>query len=375
MRKAYRYRLYPTKAQETQMTTTLEGCRQVYNDTLALRKQTWEQKTRSISLYETNKHLTHWKKYNPALKQVYSQVLQNCQMRVDFAFKAFFRRVNGGETPGYPRFKGKGRYNSFTYPQMGFSVDLAHQTVYLSKIGDVKMTLHRPLEGQLKTATIRRYPTGKWFISFSVEIEREYHLVKNGNVVGVDVGLKSFATLSTGEKIKNPRFFRTEEQAVGKAQRKFSKCSKGTIERNKALKVVQRVYERIANKRSNFIHQQSRKLVEQYGVICFESLKIKNMLKNQYLAKSIADVAWAMLVNSTLSKAEWAGSQVQLVDPKHTSNICSKCGEIVKKGLSVRIHSCPYCGLVLDRDQNAAINILRLGLQSLGSQSLEAPSF
>jgi len=293
---------------------------------------------------------------------------------VDLAFKAFFRRVKAGEKPGYPRFKGTGRYNSFTYPQMGFSVDRERQTVYFSKIGDVKVTLHRPLEGRIKTATIRRYPTGKWFISFSVEIDREPPPYKEGEGVGVDVGLESFATLSTGEKLDNPRFFRTEEHELGKAQRKLSKCEKGTPERKKARKVVSRIHERINNKRTNFIHQQSRNLVNRFGIICFESLKINNLLKNHHLAKSIAEVAWGMFISCTQSKAEWAGSKVQLVNPRHTSQMCSKCGVIVKKGLSIRIHSCPHCGRVMDRDQNAALNIRRLGLQSLGNQSLEAPS-
>jgi len=295
-------------------------------------------------------------------------------MRVDLAFKVFFRRVKTGEKPRYPRFKGSGRYDSFTYPQMGFSVNKERQTVYLSKIGEMKVTLHRPLEGTLKTATIRRYPSVKWFISFSVKIEREPPPFKDGEVVGVDVGLESFATLSTGENIENPRFFRTEEQAHSKAQRKLSQCEKGTLARKKARKVVCRVHERIVNKRTNFIHQQSRRLVNRYGVICFEALKINNMLQNHHLAKSIADVAWGQLVGSIQSKAEWAGSKVLLVDPKHTTQLCSQCGLLVKKALSVRIHRCPHCGLVMDRDQNAAINILRLGLQSLGSQTLEAPS-
>ena len=373
MCKAYRYRIYPTSAQETRLAQTLEVCRNVYNDTLALRKQAWEDEQRSISLYETNKQLTQWKRDQPELKTVFSQVLQNAQMRVDLAFKGFFRRVKAGEKPGYPRFKGYGRYDSFTYPQMGFSINTEQQTVYLSKIGEVKVNLHRPMEGNIKTATLRRYPTGKWFISFSVELEQIPPPFKDGEVVGVDVGLESFATLSTGEKIENPRFFRTEEHALAKAQRKLSRCEKDTRERNNARKVVARVHERISNKRTEFIHQHSRWLVNRFGVICFEALQINNMLKNHHLAKSIAEVAWGKLVQGTQSKAEWAGSKVPLVDPTNTSQLCSNCGLIVKKRLAVRTHRCPHCGLVMDRDQNAAINILRLGLQSLGQQSLEAP--
>lgn len=363
MLKAYRYRLYPTKSQVTLLERTLEICRWVYNDTLALRKNAWEQERRSVSLYETNKILTQWKKEKPDLNRVHSQVLQNVQMRIDLAFKAFFRRLRSGEKPGYPRFKGKGRYDSFTYPQSGFNLNDAH--LHLSKIGDVKVILHRPIEGTIKTLTIRRSATGKWYACFSVEYDPS-PAPRKETAVGVDVGLTSFATLSNGEKIENPRFFRTGEKALAKAQRRLSKAEKGTPERKKARKIVAHVHERIANRRLNFAHQTSRQLVNQFGTIVFEDLNIRNMQKNHCLAKSIADVAWNQFIAVTMSKAEDAGSHVILVNPRNTSQRCSRCGMIVAKTLSDRLHSCPHCGLVMDRDQNAAINILRLGLQSLG---------
>ena len=363
MRKAYRYRLYPTKSQISQMEQTLELCRWVYNETLALRKKTWEQEQCSLSLYETNKLLTQWKQERPELKQVFSQVLQNCQMRVDLAFKAFFRRARAGDDPGYPRFKGNGRYDSFTYPQYGFKLDGEH--LNLSKIGVLQVVLHRPIEGRIKTCTIRRSSTGKWYACFSVEYESSPAPQKE-TAVGIDVGLESFATLSNGEKIENPRFFRTDEKALAKAQRKFSKAGKGTPERKKARKIVAHIHERIANRRLNFAHQTSRRLVDRFGTIVFEDLNITNMQKNHHLAKSIADVAWNMFITITGSKAGEAGSRVILVNPRNTSQQCSRCGMIVAKTLSDRVHSCPHCGLVMDRDQNAAINIMRLGLQSQG---------
>jgi putative transposase len=177
--------------------------------------------------------------------------------------------------------------------------------------------------------------------------------------------LESFATLSNGEKIANPRFFREEEKELVRVQRKLSKASKGTPERRKALKVVELVHERIADRRIDFVNKVSCQLVNRFGVIVFEDLDIQNMLKNHHLAKSISDVAWGMLVKSTESKAAYAGSKVVLVDPKYTSQMCSRCGLIVKKDLSERVHNCPECGLSMDRDLNAAINILRLGMQSL----------
>ncbi|MDD4254008.1 MAG: transposase [Methanofollis sp.] len=386
MRKAHRYRLYPSKSQVALLEQTLEICRWVYNDTLALRKNAWEQEQHSISLYETNRILTQWKKERSELSTVYSQVLQNVQMRVDLAFKAFFQRVKAGEKePGFPRFKGKGRYDSITYKQSGFKLN--GDRLHLSKIGDVKVVLHCPVEGTIKTLTIRRSLTGKWYACFSVEYEPTPAPQKE-TVVGIDVGLESFATLSNGEKIENPRFFRTDEKALAKAQRKLSKAEKGTPERKKARKIVAHIHERIANRRLNFAHQTSRQLVDRFGTIVFEDLNITNMQKrgrdatrqapradnaprrvvmpNHHLAKSIADVAWNMFIAITGSKAEDAGSRVILVNPRNTSQMCSRCGMIVAKTLSDRVHSCPHCGLVMDRDQNAAINIMRLGLQSQG---------
>jgi len=371
MHKSYRYRIYPTKSQRSVLDQNLELCRQVYNDTLALRKNAYEKDGKSISLYETNSILVSWKAQRPELKQVYSQVLQNVQGRVDLAFKAFFRRVKNGEEPGYPRFKGYGRYDSITYKQLGFGIK--DGKLHLAKIGDIKIKLHRPIEGTIKTCTIRRMPTGKWFACFSVEIEdTSLPPWKDGAVVGIDVGLASFATFSNGEKIANPRFFREEEKELARVQRKHSKAPKGTPERKKALKVVERVHERISNRRTDFAHQISHRLVDQFGFIAFEDLNIQNMLKNHCLAKSISDVAWGMLVKATESKAAYAGSTVVLVDPRNTSQMCSRCGLIVKKDLSERVHRCPECGLSMDRDLNAAINILRLGLQSVGIKTVEA---
>ena len=371
MRKSYRYRIYPTKSQRSVLDQNLELCRQVYNDTLALRKNAYEKDGKSISLYETNSILVSWKAQRPELKQVYSQVLQNVQVRVDLAFKAFFRRVKSGEEPGYPRFKGYGRYDSITYKQLGFGIK--DGKLHLAKIGDIKIKLHRPIEGTIKTCTIRRMPTGKWFACFSVEIEdTSLPPWKDGAVVGIDVGLASFATFSNGEKIANPRFFRKEEKELAKAQRKLSKASKGSFEWLKALKVVERIHERITNKRYDFAHQVSHDLVEQYGLIAFEDLNIKSMINNHNLAKNISDVAWNMLVTLTTYKAESAGSMVVLVDPRNTSKMCSRCGILVEKSLSDRVHNCSQCGLSMDRDWNAAINILRLGTQSL--QNARSPT-
>ncbi len=371
MRKTYKFRLYPTKPQQKQMERILELCRQVYNRTLEERKTAYAERGETLSKYTLNKLLPEWKKENPEYKEVFSQTLQEVQERVDLAFKHFFRRVKSGEKPGYPRFKGKGWYDSFTYPQMGFKLE--DNILYLSKIGNVRVKMHREVEGDIKRIIIKHSARKKWYVSIITECESVEIPERNmEHVVGIDMGLSSFATLSDGTSIPNPRFFRMEEKELAKASRKLSKAAKGSQKHKKAIRVVQRVHERIANKRYDFIHQLSRLLVDDYSFIAFEDLNIKNMLKNHCLAKSISDAAWNMLISATKYKAESAGSLVVSVNPANTSKMCSRCGLLVEKTLADRTHKCNSCGLVLDRDHNAAINILRLGLQSVGIETVEA---
>ena len=285
--------------------------------------------------------------------------------------------MKAGETPGFPRVKGEG-YDSFTYPQAGWQVH--EQSVYLSKIGTVKAILHRPVEGKVKTCTVRRQGD-KWFVCFAVEVETE-PLPTSDEQVGIDVGLNQFAALSNGEFIENPRFFRKDEKALAKAQRKLSNQKRGSKERRKAKKVVRRIHERVGNRRHNFVHQAARKIVNRFGLIAVEKLKVKNMSRSpapkqdmetgEYLPngasqkaglnKSIMDAAWSMFRSVLTSKAESAGRVVVNVNPAWTSQDCSGCGYRAKKRLSERWHYCPNCGLSLDRDTNAALNILKIGM-------------
>lgn len=363
MRKTFKYRLYPSKKQVGELQKSLDACRWVYNETLALRKGLWKEKQESLSLYDTNKFLPQWKKDKPELSSAYAQCLQNAQLRVDLAYKAFFRRIRAGEKPGYPRFKSFDRYDSFTYPQSGFV--LSDTQLRLSKIGIVKIRRHRETEGIIKTLTIRRTATGKWYACFSCEVQAKPLPVIDA-VIGIDVGLKSFATLSTGEKIDNPRFFRKAEKTLGKWQRRLAKQKHGTPERKKTKMVVAHIHEKISNKRRDFAHKASRNIANSYQVIVLENLNIKSMLENNFrgIKKSIGDVAWNQFVQFTRYKAEEAGRTLVQVNPCNTSKRCSRCGQIAEKKLSERIHRCS-CGLVLDRDHNAAINILALGMQSL----------
>jgi len=313
------------------------------------------------------------KEANPLLREVHSQVLQNVAVRIDLAFKAFFRRVKAGEKPGYPRFRGASRYDSLTYPQSGFRIDTDNR-VFLSKIGHLKAVIHRPPEGTVKTATIRKTATGKWFVCFSCEVEAE-PLPESKEAVGVDMGLKDIIATSDGECVPAPRFLRKEEKELARTGRRLSEAPKGSRERVKRHKVVAKVHERIKNKRSNFTHQQSRKLVDRYGFIAVEELSVSRMNKNHCLAKSIADAAWTDLTNKLTYKAEWAGRVLVKVNPAYTSQECSCCGNRQVMPLWERVYRCKRCGLSLDRDTNAARNILTLGLQSRASSSQEAPCF
>ena len=369
----FQYRIYPTKKQEAKLNETLEECRWLYNHLLESRKTAYEQDGKGLSCYEQQAIYPILKQERPSLNSVHSQVLQNVAVRIDLAFKAFFRRCKAGEKPGYPRFRGRDRYDSFTYPQSGFKID-SDGKLFASGIGHTKIVLHRPLRGKSKTLTIQRSSTGKWYASFSCEVEPERLSGVPAQQVGIDVGLKTFATLSDGVEIENPRFFRTEEKALAKVQRKHSKLTKGSPERRKHRKAVARVHERIGWRRENFTHQQSRKIVNTYGVIAVEDLLVNRMTHNHCLAKSIADASWSAFFAQLSSKAEEAGRAFVKVNPAYTSQDCSRCHHRQKMPLSERTYHCPCCLLSIDRDLNAALNIRAVGLHGLGL-SLEAPAF
>jgi putative transposase len=361
--KTFKYRLQPTKKQIRTMNHWLDECRWLYNHFLEERIKTYEDLGVSISFNGQAIALPDLKKERHSLTDIYSQVLTDVAKRVDRSFRNFFRRVKEAkEKPGYPRFRGKGRYNSFTFIQYGFKL-INNKKLSLSKIGDIKIVLHMPIEGNIKTCTIKRSTTDKWYVSFVCECEST-SLPVNNNAVGVDVGLNSFVTISTGDYVDNPRFFRQDEKALAKAQRKLSKANKGTPERAKRRKVVARIHERIRFRRQNFCHQVSRNLIDDFDTIVIEDLNVKKMIQNLHIAKSIQDAAWSELFRQLTYKAEWAGRKLVIVNPAYTSQTCSKCGYRQEMPLNKRIYCCSNCGQQIDRDHNAAINILTLGLHS-----------
>jgi putative transposase len=374
--KTFQYRLYPTAAQAARMTATIEECRWLYNHFLAERKTGWEERQERLRLYDQLGALPSLKAERPSLATVHSQVLQNVGVRIDRAFQTFFRRVRAGEKPGYPRFRGRERYDSFCYPQAPSGCKLDGDRLTLSGIGTVQVVLHRPLEGKPKTVCIRRTATGKWYATFTCKWEPT-PLPESPEHVGIDLGLHSFATLSTGEApLGNPRFFRREEAALAQAQQKLARevdagaptgARPGSRpERRKRRRVVARIHERTRWKRQDFAHQQSRRIVNRFQIIAVEDLSVNRMVHHHRLAKSIRDAAWATFIAMLSVKAAWAGRSFIAVNPAYTSQDCSRCGHRQKLSLSDRVYRCPCCGLERDRDHNAALNILAFGLQAIG---------
>lgn len=384
IKRTYKYRLKPTKAQQTLFEDWLYLCRWLYNYFLEQRKNAYEKDKTRITCYDQIKQIPKLKKQKPELKQIYSQVLQDVPRRLEKSFLNFFRRVlenKNGKTqkPGYPRFKGKNRYDSLIFPQSGFN--LKSNKLNISKIGSIKIILHRQIQGNIKTLTIRRTNTNKWYACFSVQIDQELPIkpriksIKQENMIGIDMGLNNFLTTSQEQKIHNPRYLRESEQKLGKIQKKHSKKKLKSRNRNRSRLKIARLHEKINNQRTDFLHQLSKSFVNNFQFLAFEKLNIKGMVKNRYLSKSISDASWGKFLQMLVYKAEEAGIWAQEVNPRDTSQLCSNndCERIVpKKTLSVRIHKCPFCKLVLDRDINAAKNILKLGLATAGTAESSA---
>lgn len=360
MRIAFKYSLYPTNEQKQRILFTLERCRLLYNRLIEERILAYKGEGKSLNYYDQANTLGERKRSIPTLNQVHSQVLQDVAKRLDKGFQAFFRRVKSGETPGFPRFKPQQRHDSFTYPQGGYAIK--GSKLHLSKIGEVKIKLHREPQGKIKTCTII-VKNGKYYACFSCEVELRL-LPLSTEQVGVDLGIKHLAVTSEGEMFEAPKRLRLNERKLKQLQRAVSRKQRGSNRRKKAVHLLAKQHERVANQRKDHAHKVSRQLVSRYGLIAFEQLNVQGMVKNHHLAKSIADAGWNQLVQYTTYKAESAGRMVVQVDPRNTSQLCSSCGTIVKKTLAVRTHRCEECGYVADRDENAARNILQRTLVS-----------
>jgi putative transposase len=361
LRKSYKYRLIPTPPQEQALEAVLWRCRRLYNVALEQRKTWWERgQGKSATYFQQKAELPDLKAECPEYVEVNAQVLQDVILRVERAFQAFFQRIKDSETAGYPRFQGQGRYNSFTYPQYGGGAVVDGGMLSLSKIGRIRIRLHQPWQGTPKTVTISREADG-WYACISCAEVPLQPLPATCQETGIDVGLKVFLITADGQLVDNPRHYRQAEKALRKAQRRVSRRKKGSKRRKKAVKLLAKAHQKIQRQRRDFHHKTALALLQQYDVIYLEDLRVANMVRNRFLAKSISDVGWAQFRTILEAKAVWAGRQVMAVPPAHTTQDCSSCGERVPKTLSMRTHVCPACGLVMDRDENAAVNILGAG--------------
>ncbi len=352
--------MYPSGQQEEKMMWTLNKCRLVYNDMLeGLNKQ------KKPNRYELQAMLPKFKEQHPELKGVHSNVLQYEPYRLFSALRGLAQSKEKGRKVGRLRFKGKGRFKTFTYNQSGFKVISTGkrcQRLHLSKIGEIPIRVHRNLRGSIKQVTIKRYPSGKWFAMMNCELQEKLKPTRNRKKIGIDVGLNSLVHDSDGNRTDHPRCLNKSLKMLKKAQRTHSKKKKGSANRNRQRIIVARIHERVVNQRDDFLHKLSRHYVNSYGLIALEKFNITNMVKNHHLAKSIMDASWSRLIQMTEYKAESAGVRVVRVSARNTTQRCSQCGSMVKKSLSVRMHKCPTCGFIADRDYNSSLEILNRAL-------------
>jgi putative transposase len=366
--KAFVFRLYPSESQRRRLEAVRETCRHFYNDLLRQRKDAYELHGISITKTEQLRLVKVEKGTSPYAADVHSHILQNVVADLDQAFQAFFRRVKAGEHPGYPRFKGRNRFAGFGFKEYGNGFKIDGRRLKLSGIGRIAVRWHRRLEGTIKTARIY-CRAGKWFVSFACEVEKPAPLPTTGQSIGVDVGLHRLATLSNGEGVENPRWYRRILRKLRVIQRSVARKRLGGSNRRRAVRQLQRLLLKVANTRKDLLNKFADELIKRFDRIVLEDLRVAAMARGR-LAMSILDAGWSYLLSRLAHKAESAGREIVLVEPAYTSKSCSGCGAIFEQlSLSDRWVACD-CGVSLDRDHNAAINILQRGL----GQSLWAPS-
>jgi putative transposase len=364
--KAYKFKIKPSKRIEAIFDRWLDGCRELYNAGLQERRDAYKMNGLSVNYHAQAVQLPKIKDIREDIARINAQVLQDTLRRLSKAFDAFFRRVKAGENPGYPRFKGKDRFDSFTFPQMKGSFRLEGDKLHLSKIGSCRVRLSRRVEGTIKTCTIKREADG-WYVIFAVEENQSRFFPKTGDAVGIDVGIENFATLSTGETVENPQYYRSTEKELKTAQRRVSRRpNKRSNRRRKAVKLLQKKHQKTGRQRADFHHKTALKIVREFDAIAVEDLNVKGMVRNHHLAKSISDAGWSQFTSILTSKAESAGRVVIKVNPSYTSQDCSQCGARVRKTLATREHRCINCGFAAHRDHNAALNIRERGARASG---------
>jgi putative transposase len=358
--KTYEFKLRVNKSFVVACERELEHSRQIYDAALAERISCHRITGHSLGYVEQSRHLTDARTL-PEVKSHLRAIQQDALERLDEAFNGFFRRVKNREKPGFPRFKGKDRYHTFsqTYEKVR-PCPIKGDKLTIPGVGACRVRLSRPIEGQCKQLRITRRVDG-WYVLLVCETPKPEPLPPTGQTVDVDVGITSFATLSTGEEIDNPRHLKNAMDNLKRRQRRLSRKKKGSKRRANQRIEVAKAHLKVARFRRDFHHKVSRDLVRRFDAIRVEDLNIRGMVKNHHLAQAIGDVAWGNFFRMTQTKAESAGRVFEIVDPRYTSQICSRCGHKQKMPLAIRVYECGECGFVIGRDHNSAITIDRAG--------------
>ena len=358
----YKFRIYPNEQQKELIEKTFGCCRFVYNYFLDKRIKTYEETKETLNFYSCCKQLTELKQELPWLKEVDSTSLQSSLKDLDTAYQNFWKLHNG-----FPKFKSKKISKSCYKTKQVASIKVFEKHIQLSKLGKIKCKLFKPVEGKILSTTIRKFPSGKYYVSIFVEKPNFEKLQPTGSVVGIDLGIKDFCITSDGLKIENPHFLKNLEKKLICEQRRLSRKSRGSKNYEKQRIKLVRIYEKINNQRTDFLQKLSIQLIQDYDIICLETLKVKNMVKNHKLAKSISDCSWSSFVNMLQYKSDWYGRYLSKIDTFYpSSKTCSNCGyKLENLTLDIREWTCPNCKTLHDRDINAANNILKEGLSLL----------
>jgi putative transposase len=388
VRRAYQEKLKPTPQQERALEAILWRCRRLYNTALEQRITLWRQRGVSLTRYQQEAELKDLRAELPEYASLHSHVLQDVLARLDKTYQAFFRRLSNGEKPGFPRFHGRDRYHSFAYKEYGNGARLENGCLVLSKVGRIAVRWSRPVEGTIKTVTISKEADG-WYVAFSCAEVPTEPLPETGKETGIDVGLKVFLITADGQLVANPRHYRTAERELKKAQQRVSQRKQGSNRRKKAVLVLAKKHQHVRRQRTDFHHKTALALVRVYDTVYHEAIQPANLSRRPEpkpdgnggyerngasrkagLNKSIQDAGWRHFLSILAFKAACAGKRVEAVSPAYTSQDCSGCGERIYKTLSVRTHVCTNCGLILDRDENAARNIQWRGQRLRGVPTL-----